>query len=66
MSKRMTYEDAMKEILDFFDGNKDKALTWWITPNPGIGNISPFLMVKNGRGEKLIKFIRSSLDGNFP
>lgn len=66
MSKRMTYEYAMKEILAYFNGDKNKAFYWWITPNPALGDISPFQMVKAGRGEKLMKFIRTRLDGNFP
>jgi hypothetical protein len=33
-------------------------------PNPLLGDISPFQMVKEGRGEKLMKFVRESLFEN--
>lgn len=54
------------KILKFFNGNVDKAILWFETANPGLGNISPNDMIKIGREEKLNKFIDNCLEGNFP
>jgi uncharacterized protein (DUF2384 family) len=62
--KNITYANAFKEILDFFHGDKDKAIAWYMSPNVLLGNTSPFEMIKNGRGQKLMKFIRSCMDEN--
>lgn len=64
--KNITYQQVLKEIIEFFNYDKDKALVWYMTKNPLLGDISPFEMVKIGKGQKLMKFIRSQLDGNHP
>lgn len=64
--KNLTYAKAFETILEFFQYDKDKALRWYMTPNPLLGNITPFQMIKNGRGQKLMKFITSQIEGNFP
>jgi hypothetical protein len=61
MSKRLSYEEITKTVLDLFDGNKDKMLSWWVSPNKNFGNLSPFQMAKSGRTDELMLFIRTRL-----
>lgn len=58
--------DACVLINEFFKGNKDKALTWWNTSNPLLGDITPVDMVKMGRSLKLLKIIKELIAGNLP
>lgn len=53
-------------VSKYFNGNIQKTVTWFYTKNPGIGNILPTEMIDRGREEKLLKFIQSQLEGNFP
>jgi hypothetical protein len=64
--KTITYHQAFQEILEFFNGDKDKAIAWYTVKNPALGGVSPYEMIKEGRGAKLMKFIRSALAGNHP
>jgi hypothetical protein len=57
--KNITYDQAFKEILDYFNYDKDKAIAWYMAKNAALGDISPFEMIKLGKGQKLMKFIRS-------
>lgn len=70
-------EDEAKEFQPFFEyvqdswdlvhayfSDKDKARLWFVTPNPLLGNISPYTMILLGRGEKLVKFIENQLYQN--
>lgn len=40
------------------------ALKWFTTSNPLLGNVSPIWMIKNGRENKLLKFIENCIDEN--
>lgn len=62
--KNLTYEKAFNTILELFQYDKDKAMKWWMMPSIHLGNISPYQMVKMGRGAKLMKFIESAMDEN--
>lgn len=64
--RTITYHQAFQEILEFFNDDKDKAIAWYTIKNPALGGISPYEMIKIGRGAKLMKFIRSALAGNIP
>ena len=64
--RSITYQKAYKEILDFFNGDKNKALSWYMTDNPALGGMSPYNMIKAGRGAKLMKWLHSALAGNRP
>lgn len=64
--KTVTYTQAFSEILEFFNGDKDKAIAWYTVKNPALGDISPYEMIKIGKGRKLMQFIRSALAGNMP
>lgn len=43
-----------------------KARAWMVERNPLLGGLSPREMVEAGRGEKLLKFMRQTLEENAP
>lgn len=51
-------------VLDFFNGNEEKAFVWFDTENPLLGNITPIEMINIGRIKRLRKFIETSLREN--
>lgn len=51
---------AFAYVVEYFEGDLDRAYLWFDTPNPALGNISPNDMIKLGRTEKLLKFIQES------
>lgn len=55
-----------EKILNYFNGDHDKTKIWFKTPNPGLGNICPLVMIGLGRTEKLVKFIDDRLNGITP
>ncbi len=61
----MKLQQAFNRVLEFFEGDKDKAHNWFATKNPSLGNVSPLEMIKKGREKKLIMFINKSLDENY-
>ncbi len=64
--KSVTYQKAYDVILEYFNGDKDKALAWYMTDNPVLGGMSPYKMIKTGRGARLMKWIRAALGGYHP
>ncbi len=44
--------------------NEKKTDLWLITKNPFLGGTSPLNMIKMGRIDKLLKFVKISLDEN--
>ncbi len=51
-------------VAQFFDGDPEKTILWFKTPNPILGNISPRDMIRFGRYKKLLKFIQNALFEN--
>jgi hypothetical protein len=45
---------------------EEKALKWWLAPNPMLGNIAPFDLecLSDRHAEKLYGFIRSAREAN--
>ncbi len=76
--KEMEFEDLdiwklTDEILDYLlvkrstppiSDSHMTPLEWFTTPNPLLGNVSPIEMIKNGRGDKLCKWIANQIDEN--
>lgn len=60
---RVTYKEAMDAIVDSFDGDRDKAINWWMKPNSFFDNRVPFKMVKEGDTKELMIFIKTFLCG---
>ena len=53
-------------IWQYFDYDTHKCNLWLKTKNPAIGGITPEEMIKNGRADKLLLFIKNAIDGNSP
>jgi len=51
-------------VAQFFAGDVAKTALWFKTKNPLLGNISPLDMIRNGRSEKLRRFVTSALEEN--
>jgi len=51
-------------INGFFHGNENKTLLWFNTINPCLGHVKPIEMIRNGRLDKLLQFIKCSLMEN--
>ncbi len=60
---RKTWDAAYLLVSAFFN-DKKKTEAWFNTDNPMLGNISPRDMIRVGRGDKLLHFIKTSLDEN--
>lgn len=55
--KRITYSQVFDAALEQFHHDKDKTIVWWMTKVPEMDNLSPFEMVRNGHGWKILKII---------
>ena len=66
MTSKKKSQEAFDLIKDYFKGNTKKSIDWFHEINPCLGGIRPIEMIRNGRSDKLLSFIRSRLDGNFP
>ncbi len=55
--KTLTYERVRKKALEIFDHDIDKTNHWWITKQKEFDGLSPYEMVKNGKGRKLMKIL---------
>jgi hypothetical protein len=62
----MIPQEYFNKIKKYFNGDATKAWTWFKTPNPALGCVSPLEMIKCGRVNKLKMFIDSRLEGNYP
>ncbi len=62
----MTLKHVFKELASFFKDDYEKTLLWFYVKNPALGGVKPIEMIKNGRTDKLCKFIETALEGNFP
>ena len=58
-AKNITYANALEEIIEFFGYDKDKALSWYMTPNEQFENLTPYEMIKIGKGQKMMSFLRN-------
>ena len=58
--------DMIHNICDHMSWDMKKTLKWMNTPNPHMGEVSPFFMIFTGRKRKLIKIVNCMIDGYFP
>jgi len=58
------YDACAELLLPFFKGSQSKVDQWMRTENPLLGGLSPVTMIRTGRHEKLLQFIKTSLDEN--
>lgn len=52
---------AINLVGSYFQ-SQQKTMIWFHTPNPLLGDLAPRDMIRLGRFQKLIKFIRTALD----
>jgi len=57
----MIPQEYFNKIKNYFNGDTVKTWLWFETKNTYLGGISPLEMIKNGRVEKLKKFIDAKL-----
>jgi hypothetical protein len=51
-------------VLEFFENNHNKAMLWFHTENPMLGNVKPYDMIILGKKARLLKFIQAQLEEN--
>lgn len=56
--------ECYKLVSKFFSDDR-KAHQWFTHSNPMLGGVSPVEMIVNGRGKKLLGFIKDSIDLNY-
>ena len=52
-------------VRQFFKDDNKKTINWFHEDNSSLGGTKPINMIKSGRVDKLLTFIRSSLNDNF-
>ena len=58
------YNEVRALVLKHFNGDDDKTNAWMSVPNPMLGDTSPTNMLLFGRYEKLMQFVKDSLEEN--
>ena len=51
-------------IKDYFKDDPKKTVEWFHDINSSLGGIRPIKMIHNGRSDKLLMFIKSTLEDN--
>lgn len=51
-------------IIKFFNGRITRAMDWFDVVNPLLGNVTPNEMIKAGRAQRLLKWIKLTLAEN--
>ncbi len=59
-----TVNTCVFHLTKFFQGDMNKVVLWLNAENPLLGKVTPADMILSGRGEKLIQFIKDSVDLN--
>lgn len=59
------HEKEVRELIGkFFGEQKGKVNIWMESRNPLLGMLTPLQMIQYGRGERLLEFVRNSLEEN--
>lgn len=56
-NQKISYEKVYHYALQLFEFDKDKTNSWWMGKCEELDGLSPFEMVKEGRGIELMKII---------
>jgi hypothetical protein len=59
--KNLTYQKMINTLIEYFQGDKDKAMAFYMTRQQSLDNMSPYELVKHGKGERLMKLIAANL-----
>lgn len=57
--QRKEMAEMVREIL-----GPEKAVLWWTTPNPMLGNIAPAWLSSSGTEDKLYRFIKDAYEAD--
>lgn len=52
-------QSAYELILKHYKGNDAKAVEWFVTTNPGLGDVTPLVMLEIGQYQTLLAFINT-------
>ena len=52
--------DCFGFLVEYFDGDQEKATKWMNTPNIFFGNKIPASMVVTGRGDRVLEFLKNA------
>lgn len=55
--KNITYERVFNFALEVFQYDKDKTLAWWMAKRDELDGLSPFEIVKSGKGRWLMDYL---------
>ena len=58
--------DSFRMLVNYFDGNMEKAMEWCLTPNPILGDLRPHDLLRLGRIKQLNEFIKNQIEGDTP
>lgn len=59
--RNLTYQQVYNLAFKMFNEDKNKTNSWWMSKQEEFENLSPYEMVKHGKGRKLVKLIERSL-----
>ena len=55
--KKLGYDKIYHYALQLFGYDREKTNLWWMTKNEQLDGLSPFEMIKEGKGRQLMKLI---------
>lgn len=56
-AKNITYERVRETALQLFGYDKDKLNNWWLAPCNEFDGLSPYEVVKKGKGQRLMRYL---------
>lgn len=59
--RNITYEQAYSFALELFGYDKDKTTAWWLSRQKVLNDKSPYEMVKEGQGRRLMRIMRQCI-----
>lgn len=64
--EKLLYEQQFhvisKLLCRYFEGKYAKVLKWWLLPNPFLGGVKPFTLLRSGRGHVVLNYVMQSKD----
>jgi len=55
--RNLTYAKVYNSALEMFGYDRDKANSWWMSRCEEFGGLSPYQMVKNGYGRRVMRLL---------
>jgi hypothetical protein len=59
--KNITYATVYEFALEVFQYDKDKLNAWWITRHEELNGKSPYEVIRDGKGQWLMKHLQRCL-----